>query len=359
VKKYLFTNNLSLLIPIVLEVITASTVTTYLYFQPNQTQLIDTDNFEAKVAQARELTTEELKDLETLNILLLGYGGAGHQGGFLTDVIQVLQINFKNQQTQLISIPRDLWVKLPTGKQAKINQAFTLGQDPNQLITSGGQIAKQMSAVVTGLPIDYFIAVDFVDFQRLIGQDLGGIEVEVNQTLDDPWYPIKGEELNPCGMSPEEVATVTAQYSGFELERQFECRYEQLHYEPGLVKMEGGDALKFVRSRHGSAAGDFSRSQRQQAVLTGIKKKLLNLEAFDQIPEFFTTVSQNISTDLDLEIIKYLAPALKSAGKFDHQNLILSTDNVLVTGKTSDGQFVLQPKAGNHNWQQIHQLIGN
>jgi len=67
------------------------------------------------------------KDPSSLNILLLGYGGAGHSGGFLTDVIQIVHFDFEKQKIAFISIPRDLWVQLPSGTSNKINKAFTLG----------------------------------------------------------------------------------------------------------------------------------------------------------------------------------------------------------------------------------------
>ena len=196
-------------------------------------------------------------------------------------------------------------------------------------------------------------------YKRAIGINLGGIEVNVPKTLEDPWYPIKGEELNPCGYSPEEIADLTTKYSGFELERKFECRYEHLLFEKGLVKMEGGDALKYVRSRHGSSGGDFSRSQRQHAVLKAIKDKVFSLEALDDAPGFFKEVSANTTTDLDLKIVKYLAPAIKSSQDFEIKSLVLSTDNVLSSSKSSNGQFILKPKAGLDQWQQVHQFVGS
>jgi len=297
------------------------------------------------------------KDLKTLTVLLLGYGGAGHQGGYLTDVLQLVQVDFEKSQVTLISLPRDLWVQLPNGQAAKINQAFTLGKDPNNRITSGGQVAKQMVATATGLKIDYFAAIDFVGFQRTIGENLGSIEVNVQETLDDPWYPVAGKELDACGMSPEKIAQLTAQYSGFELERQFPCRYEHLRVEPGIHRMEGGDALKFVRSRHGSSAGDFSRSSRQHAVLEGIKNKLFTLKALENAPKFFTELSSHIVTDLDVEAVQYLAPAVQNAQSFETKTVTISTDNVLTASKNVSGQAVLIPRAGFSNWSELHDFI--
>jgi polyisoprenyl-teichoic acid--peptidoglycan teichoic acid transferase len=283
-------------------------------------------------------------------VALLGYGGAGHDGGQLTDVIQVAHVDFEKHSIALISLPRDLWVELPSGHSDKVNAAYMSD-------TENASVLKQMIATTTGLTPSYFIGIDFVGFQRAIGETLGGITVDVPETLDDPWYPIKGEELNTCGMSAEEIASVSAQYSGFELEKQFECRYEHVHIDKGITEMNGGDALKYVRSRHGSSAGDFSRSQRQHAVFKAIKSKLLSLDALNDIPGFFSKASKNTNTDLDLEIVKYLAPALKAGAEFEIKTVIISTDNVLTTSKSSTGQFILVPKAGTTNWSEVQAYV--
>jgi len=337
-----------------------STIVTIKFF-PQDVYLskIQTNHNQPQVLAAQ--TTLDLgkppEDLKELNILLLGYGGAGHQGGFLTDVIQLVSINFETKKIYLISIPRDLWVTLPNGKQAKVNSAFTLGENPDQKIESGGLVAKQMISIVTGFDIHYFIAVDFVDFQRLIGEKLDGITVNVPETLDDPWYPIKGEELNPCGFSSTEIADLTAKYSGFELEKQFECRYKHLHFEKGAVQMEGGDALEYVRSRHGSTSGDFSRSQRQHALLLAIRDRLLEQGVIENSTQFFEAIQKNITTDLNLEAVKYAMPALANINNFQTQSLVLSTENVFTNGKSTTGQFILMPKQGLDQWQQVHEFI--
>lgn len=356
-KKYVFTNQRWLAASLALVIVAVSAIASYVFFSKKlpaaETQATENILEPTKL----DIDAQPPEELKTVSFLLLGYGGAGHQGGYLADVIQLVHINFNTAQVALISIPRDLWVKLPNGQQAKINQALTLGNNPNQLIQSGGEVAKQMAGIVTGLPVNYFIGIDFVGFQRLIGGNLRGIEVNVSETLDDPWYPISGEELNPCGKSPEEVAELTAQYSGFELERQFECRYEHLYFEPGLTRMEGGDALKYVRSRHGSAAGDFSRSQRQHEVLEGIKTKALSLEALNDAPAFFQAASQHVTTDLDLEVVQYLTPAIKAANDFQVNKIILSTQNVFTSGQSPNGQSILLPKQGLGQWQQVHEFI--
>ena len=62
-----------------------------------------------------------------INILLLGYGGEGHDGPFLTDTIILASINPETKQVALTSLPRDYYWE--DGKQ-KINFAFAAGYQP-------------------------------------------------------------------------------------------------------------------------------------------------------------------------------------------------------------------------------------
>lgn len=329
-----------------LGLVVSSALVTIWYGKKNKPQATQAEVLGEQTAEIYELPTEPPKDLNTLNILLLGYGGAGHQGGYLSDVIQVAHFDFSKNIIKFISIPRDLWVNLPNGQAGKINSALTMND--------GAQAAKQMAQIVTGLHIDYYISIDFVGYKRAIGYTLGGLEVDVPETLHDPWYPIEGKQLEPCGHTPEEIAQITNTHSGFELEKQFPCRYEEIYYPKGLNKMEGQDALNYVRSRHGSDAGDFSRSERQVAVLKAIHKKLFTLDIFKKLPKFFADITKHTQSDIDWKIAEYLAPALAKTKTFTIENLVLSNNNVFVSGKSSSGQFILKPKA---SWTDVNQFV--
>ncbi|MFH2118204.1 MAG: LCP family protein [Candidatus Paceibacterota bacterium] len=334
---------------VMLGVLISSTLVTYLL----GSRLINRSNQNLaapKLANSQDLPANA-EDLSILTVLLLGYGGAGHSGGALSDVIQVMRLDFEKSQLALISVPRDLWVSLPSGTQNKINAAYAADlQNHDDRAT----IAKQMAQVVTGLPIDYFVAVDFVGFQRIIGQELGGIDVQVAQTMVDEWYPIKGEELNLCGLSPEEIATAHEQYSGFQLEQQFPCRFETIRFPAGTVHMEGGDALQYVRSRHGNPGGDFARGVRQQEVLAAIRDKLFTLEGVTNIPRVFEQFAEHTQTDLDAKLAEYLWPALKNSRDYKIVRINLSTDNVLISGTSSGGASIIQPR---NSWEAVQQYI--
>jgi len=58
---------------------------------------------------------------ENINILILGIGGPGHDGPYLTDTMLVASINKKTDKVAMISIPRDLLVNTYKFGKQKIN----------------------------------------------------------------------------------------------------------------------------------------------------------------------------------------------------------------------------------------------
>jgi anionic cell wall polymer biosynthesis LytR-Cps2A-Psr (LCP) family protein len=68
-----------------------------------------------------------------VNVLLLGYGGANHDGGYLTDSIIVASRNPEHGNISMFSIPRDLYVLSPITKgYGRINAIFTQFMGRNQ-----------------------------------------------------------------------------------------------------------------------------------------------------------------------------------------------------------------------------------
>ncbi len=305
----------------------------------------------------------------SFNVLLLGYGGAGHDGGFLTDVIKLVNVDPIAQDVTVISIPRDLWVEIPVrsdqGEYQKINAAYAIGMDDNYPLKQtqyrgmeGAQkLVGDVVETVTGKQVDGVIAVDFAGLVNTVDA-LGGIEVNVPVAFNDHFYPIKGEENNICGKSPDEMERIHALYSGFELEKQFECRYEHLYFNAGINQMDGETVLKFVRSRHSSEhGGDFARAQRQMAVLTAIKDKALSLKALDNVPGFIKNYAKSVTTNLNTEaIIAFLSKFPETSG-YSTKSITLSDENVLTHSTSTQGAYILQPRAGQGNFTDVKAYI--
>lgn len=281
------------------------------------------------------------KQVGTYNILLLGYGGAGHAGSLLTDSMIVVHVDTNTKKVTFVSVPRDLWI--PGNR--KVNAEGSL----NGFNNVGSTIAS-----ITGLPINYFVSVDFGGFTKII-DDLGGITAQVPATFDDPFYPITGQENNTCGFTNDQIDALKAKYSGYQLETQFVCRYKHLHFDKGPTNLDGTTALKFVRSRHGDS--DFGRSARQFAVLQGIEGKLITLQAANKFDDIVNTIASIVKTDLDAGTIKSLVGIFGDPKTYSFNQIQLTTDNVLNSSTSSDGQFILVPKVGNFDFSGIQSYL--
>lgn len=301
----------------------------------------------------------------------MGYGGSTHDGGRLTDSIMVVRIEPHNQRVTIISIPRDLWVNLPTDGDTtsgyKINAAYAIGNDdenyPNKKIeftgpAGGGEMSKYIVSKIVGFDIDYFVTLDFAGFTKVVNQ-LGGVNVKVERILDDQFYPIDIGTTDPCGKSPDEITALSATMSGDKLEQQFACRYEHLRFGVGTTHMDGATALKYVRSRHGAIDGnDFNRAARQRNFLLAVKDKVLSFNLIPKIIPIINTLSRNLQTDVDLAKMQELIATLPDISKYQITSIALTDQNVLkndLVGK----QMVLLPIGGEDNFIDIIQYISS
>lgn len=255
------------------------------------------------------------KNANIINVLLTGHGGGGHSGGGLMDAIIVVSVNTTDKKAGLVSIPRDLWFS-----------GHKINADPS---------LKDAIAGVTGLSIPNQISIDFASFIKMIDA-IDGVDVDVKKVYTDNFYPVKGLENELCGFAPEKVSNLHSKYSGFELEKQFTCRYETINYTVGLNHMDGANALKYVRSRHGD--GDFGRSRRQSEVLKAILQKA-NIKS---VASAFGFVDTNLTVDKVNEILAEVGNPLEYSVSY----LGLTDENVLVSSKSSGGAYILVPREG-------------
>lgn len=315
-----------------------------------------------------------LENKKPINILLLGYGGGLHDGTYLTDSLITIHIDPKSQKVFLISIPRDIWVNIPTdgtsGTYSKINAAYSIGLDnatyPNKQKEfsgedGGGKLAEYVVSHITGLPLDFFISMDFNGFTHTI-DTLGGIDLSVEKTFDDFQYPITGKEDDSCGHNETDIASISAQLASSsgtmtELDA-FPCRFEHLHFNQGAQHMDGTTALKYVRSRHSLQDGtDFGRAQRQRNLLLAVKQKVLSAGFIPEIIPFISSLGDDLHTDLKLEDIKTFLQNFNSLNKYQIVSLAITDQNYLIDTVTSDGQDVLEPKKGIDDWSGVRNWL--
>ncbi len=198
------------------------------------------DPFEDIPATAR--ATADPAAGEAMNILVIGSdsraesdaaedGGTAsldwRAGGQRSDVMMVAHLSADGRTAQVVSIPRDSWVPVPGYGTTKINAAFSYG---------GAALAVQTVEQLTGVRIDHVAAIDFDGFAR-VTDALGGVDICVPQTTTDG------------------IGTVQA----------------------GCQRMDGEQALEYVRQRKTLPGGDFDRQRRQQnwmrSVITGVTQQ--------------------------------------------------------------------------------------
>lgn len=256
------------------------------------------------------------------NVLLLGIGGEGHEGGDLTDSILLISFNLKNNTATMIPLPRDIWI--PSMK-AKINTAYHYG---NERRDGGGRdLAKSAVAETLGIPVNYAFVLDFQGFVKAVDA-VGGLDVEVANTFDDFEYPIPGKET----AEPESL------------------RYEHIHFDAGTTHMDGATALKFTRSRHavGDEGTDFARAARQEKIILAFKNKALSTGTIfnsDTINKLKNGIESSIDSDIEgAEQTSFVKVLIGIGSKENIKNISL-TDYLSnpKTTKEYGGQWVLIP----------------
>ncbi len=311
---------------------------------------------------------QKLNDKTPINLVLLGYGGGNHDGAYLTDSIMVVSIDPQTQKIFLISIPRDLWVKIPTDGPTssywKINAAYELGLDdtnyPHKQAQfkgpdGGGHLAEYMVSQVTGFPIDYFVGMDFTGFKHTI-DTLNGVDIQVETAFTDSQYPIDGKETDLCGHQPSEIPHLDQQAASSSPELVYPCRYENLHFDAGLQHMDGERALSYVRSRHSFQDGtDFGRAKRQRNLLVAVKQKIFSAGFIPQVIPFTTSLGDDFRTDLTLDDVKTLIENANILNKYKIETV--SIQDYLTDATSDDGQAILQPKDGLEHWTNIHTYL--
>lgn len=303
------------------------------------------------------------------NILLLGYGGGNHDGTYLTDSMMVVHIDLSKKKIAMISIPRDIWVKLPTKSgtdfHEKINAVYQMGLYPDNYpdvsVKGEGQpaaadLVKRVVGPVFGLPIDNYLSIDFDGFKRAV-DILGGVDVSVLKTFDDYEYPVDGKEKDLCGKTEadlpelEKVASDSPSLA-------FPCRYEHLHFDQGTTHMNGDTALKYVRSRHSLQDGsDFGRAARQQRFLEAVKDKVISPGFITKIIPLMDEMSSYIKTDIDLTLFQKFSPLLYKSKEFKNISIIPSYENYLKSSTSSYGGYILIPETGIDNWNEVQDWV--
>ena len=209
-----------------------------------------------------------------LHILLIGLDSTRNLGSMNTDVIIVAAINKDTNQVSLLSIPRDLWVYIPTYGWSRINIAHKIGHRTGYPGGGPGLLADTI-AMNFGLPTDHWVRVDFRGFAQVVDA-LGGVDMTVNCPVNLRYKP-------PTSDTEEEMIL-----------------------DPGVYHMDGATALRYVRTRRGGS--DFDRARRQHQFLKAVWAQTKSPDMLLKIPSLWSALQGAYETDLSLVDVVSLAP---------------------------------------------------
>ncbi|HEV2412278.1 MAG TPA: LCP family protein [Candidatus Saccharimonadales bacterium] len=300
-----------------------------------------------------------------VNILVGGYsaGDAAHVdasgggGQFLTDSMMLVSIDPVNDTADLVSIPRDLWVKLPGctplgygDVENKINAAYECGAGLNdQNPKAGLTYMSKIVSGVTGVNVNYAAVVDYTAFEDLVNA-VGGVTVNIQGT-------------DPRGV----------------LDRNFDwvCNYHcyEVKYPNGSVTLNGTQAMYLARARgdtvapqyagYGFAQGDFERQQNQRQMLIGIESKAKSVSFLAnpvKVTDFLNGLGSNVVTNLDQGDALALARIVKNmpSSKITSvgiPNTLQGSSTPILTSGYQVGASIEEPVAGLFDYSDLQTYL--
>lgn len=283
------------------------------------------------------------------NILIFGTESENinsqHGGPLLTDSIMVFSYNNETQKTAMISIPRDLWVRLEeacsVGYSAKINTVYQCASNDATDEKAGAEALSRKITDITGLDIHYYVHINFQAVISLVDA-VGGVEVMI-------------ESDDPRGIYDP----------NFDWQCNHRCNMVKYPNGPtGL--MDGQHALALIRARnaqggYGLSRSNYDREDNQRKVLTALMKKLINdgtLLDVNKLMTIMESVGKNVRTNFGTNEVRSAVTAAKKLSEQMSNNTIKSISLVSVT-KTGNisGQSVVIPASGQGDYSAIQDYI--
>ncbi|MFA5801092.1 MAG: LCP family protein [Thermoleophilia bacterium] len=211
---------------------------------------------------------------EPRNILVMGTDEDPDGNSKRSDSIILVRVNPNGECMSILSIPRDLVVNIPGLGPEKINAAYATGGTP---------LAIDTVRELTGLPIHHFVLINYSGFEKAVDA-MGGVYVDVDQRyFNDNSDAFYGEE------------------------------YEPIDIYPGYQKLNGKDALAYVRYRHTDS--DFMRIARQQYFIRDVKSQSLKWGNLARIPELADVFASNTTSDIGRSDVLSLTKFVITVGR--------------------------------------------
>jgi LCP family protein required for cell wall assembly len=242
------------------------------------------------------------------NILVMGTDTRGSlQGldmtGTRSDTMMVVHIEAERKNVQVVSLPRDTWVKIKDNGKGKLNWAFSYG---------GAALAIDTVEDLLDIHIDHIVLIDFK-----------GV-VELSKVLNGVWVDNPRQFTN--GRDASKIIYT---------------------FKKGRIKLKGQNALAFTRERHALPGGDGDRVKNQQLFVQGVVNRLLEAEVLANpatLVELSRTIGKLVRVNPEMNSSWIMRTALELKD-FKLQNLRTFTLPLSSTGNEGQHYVVYTSKS--------------
>lgn len=248
---------------------------------------------------------------------------AGDEIGTNTDTIVLVRVPNDGRSATAISIPRDAYVDIPGLGKGKINSAYgnTKQTVADELLADGesAEVADEQStqrgrqaliesvAGLTGITVDHYAEVSLLGFV-LLTDAVGGVDVCLRHEVDEP-------------------------LSG-------------AYFPAGRQKLDGPQALSFVRQRHNLERGDLDRIVRQQVFMAQLVHQVVSADTLSnpsRLRELSEAVGRTVVLDEGWDLLGFLNQLQElTAGEVTFETIPVADLN----GTTSNGESVVRVDTG-------------
>lgn len=266
------------------------------------------------------------------NIMLFGTEGYNmdgetdegvYDGAYLTDALMVISFDQETKDVALMSLPRDL--KVPMACSAgKINEVFWCHNRDGDNEQAGAEALMTQVSEVLGITFQYYAHINWGSLVSIV-DTLGGVTVTLDEDIAD------------------------YQYTG-------------LVMQAGVpTQINGEQALKLARARHGTTGGDFTRGNSQRKILEAVANKLVH-DGIDMgsALNLLNILGDNLRSNFSTDNIKagvhmmagFNASSIRQVPLVDYMNNIY-----YVTTATINGISYVVPAEGEGNYSGIRKYV--
>ncbi|MFC7305783.1 LCP family protein [Streptomyces monticola] len=252
---------------------------------------IRTDTATDRALRADHGSRPERPAGQARNILLLGTDSQANWGSTRADTAILLHLSADRRRASMTSVPRDMMVDIPScvrpdggrtePEYAQFNWAYERG---------GAACSIRTFEKFSGIRVDHHLVVDFSGFMKVVDA-VGGVDVDVAEPISEPEYGIT--------------------------------------LQPGRQRVQGKDALVFVRTRQGVSDGsDLQRIERQKGFMRALVDKITDtgtLTSPSRVYPLLDAATSSLTADGGMDSPAELYSLLKSARSIPPSELRIVT----------------------------------